>query len=307
MDAGVIINPISGAGGRADAGTARARLASTLLARHGIRPRVFVTERVGHAGVLAAMLAADGVPLVFAWGGDGTVNEVGTALTGSPASALAIVPAGSGNGLALELGIDLDPARAIGTALTGRDRRIDAGELDGRLFFNVSGTGIDAEVARLFNRRSGGRRGMGPYVTATLRSLLAYRPVEYTVTTANHRFTRRALMIAAANGCQYGRGARIAPSALLDDGLIEVVIVEGRTVPVNLWRARRLFDGSIGSDKGVITLRVAEARIEAATPMLYHVDGEVRQGGTALDLRVHPGVLRVRVPSDRSRRSRKPC
>ena len=114
-------------------------------------------------------------PLVFAWGGDGTMNEIASELAFST-SALAMIPGGSGNGFARGLGVSLSPRRAIEQAVRGKERLIDAGEIGGRLFFNVAGIGFDAHVARLFNER-GLRRGFLAYVTTSLVELFGYRSV----------------------------------------------------------------------------------------------------------------------------------
>ena len=297
MHAAVIINPISGARGRIAAGPERALLASRVLARNGIEARVSITRAPGHARDLARELVASGAPLIFAWGGDGTVNEVAAELAFHPASALAIIPAGSGNGLARELRIPLDPEAAIRSLLAGAERSIDGVELDGHLFFNVAGIGIDAEVARIFNRHSQGRRGLGPYVRATLRALASYRPATYDIDVEGTAFRSRALFIALANARQYGRGAIIAPGAILDDGRVDIVAVGGTWPLRDLWRTRRLFSGTIDRDPLVSTHRTGAARISTTAPMLFHVDGEVVQGGTTVELRVHAGALRIRVPS----------
>ena len=115
----VIINPISGAGRRRDVARRRAEQAAALIEQRRLNAEVFVTERPGHARELAQAARRRGVTLFVAWGGDGTVNEVGSALVGSDAS-LAIVPSGSGNGLARELGIPLDPASAFQVVFDGR-------------------------------------------------------------------------------------------------------------------------------------------------------------------------------------------
>ena len=114
-----------------------------------------------------------GARLVIAWGGDGTLNEVGSALafTETP---IALVPSGSGNGLARELGVNRRPERAISEALRAAPRAIDAGELGGRLFFNAAGIGLDAHLARCFDT-DGGRRGLAGYVRITARELWSYR------------------------------------------------------------------------------------------------------------------------------------
>src|SRR5471032_153603 len=153
MSIAIIINPISG-GASPEAARRRAERASAVLTSSGAGGEdgeIFVTERKGHARDLAAGAVARGARLVVAWGGDGTVNEVASALAFTRAT-LAIVPSGSGNGLARELGIDRRPERAILQALGAKPKPIDVGELGGRMFFSVAGVGFDAHVAACFDR-----------------------------------------------------------------------------------------------------------------------------------------------------------
>src|SRR5215510_13323523 len=164
----VIINPISGTGHRPDEARRRAELAAALLDARGIDAEIFVTERAGHARELAQAAVNRGVTLCIAWGGDGTINEVASALTFKPVT-LAVIPSGSGNGLARELAIPLKPAGAFDVASTGRDQLIDAGEIDGRLFFNIAGLGFDARVAHQFAASGHERRGFARYITIALR------------------------------------------------------------------------------------------------------------------------------------------
>jgi YegS/Rv2252/BmrU family lipid kinase len=279
----------------------RVELARSVLARHAVQPEIFVTTGGGDARRIALELAARQCSLVFAWGGDGTVNEVGSALAFRRIP-LAVVPSGSGNGLARDLGISLRPEDAIASALAGMDRPIDVGELNSSLFFNVAGVGLDAHVARLFNDESMGRRGLAPYVRLTLRALVTYRPLEYTIRCGVHVWRHTAMVLALANSRQYGHGAVISPQARLDDGLIDLVIAEGRPSLGTLWKARRLFDGTMPEAKGVIVRRIDEATIEAAGPIEFHVDGEPKQGGCRLEFRLHPAGLIIRSPSEPSAR-----
>src|SRR5438045_2103472 len=140
MFTAIIINPISG-GVSPAAGRARAQLARAVVDRHGDPAEVFITERAGHARELAKAAVGRRARLVLAWGGDGTINEVASGLAFDEVP-MGIVPSGSGNGLATELGIDPRPERAIAAALQSAPRRIDVGELGGRLFVNVAGVGI---------------------------------------------------------------------------------------------------------------------------------------------------------------------
>jgi diacylglycerol kinase family enzyme len=175
----------------------RAEQAAELVARHGLEAEVFLTERPGHARELARAALARGARTVVAWGGDGTVNEVGSALVHTDA-AMAIVPAGSGNGLARELGIPCDPARAIEIALRGTDRTMDAGELDGHLFFNIAGLGLDANIAQGFAETGTRTRGFRRYAAVTLRELMRYEPEEYEIAVDGERSRVRAMLVAIA-------------------------------------------------------------------------------------------------------------
>lgn len=289
----VIVNPRAGRGRRHDAGRARAALARRVLAAYGLEGAIRVSERPGHAGELARRALDEGATLVVAWGGDGTVNEVGAALAFT-AAALGIVPAGSGNGLARMLGLPRRPAQALAIALEGRERLIDAGECDGRLFFNVAGVGVDAHIARQFTAT--GRHGFASYLVLTLRELLRYEPARYQVCWDEERRSVQALLLAAANGREFGNGARIAPHAEIDDGLLDLVIVEARSTLATLCNLPRLYMGSVERARGVWVRRVKELRIEGDRPLLYHVDGEVGLAGRELAVRVRPAALRVRVP-----------
>ena len=256
---------------------------------------VAFTERPGHAGELAADFHHRGFSPIIAWGGDGTVNEVASALAFRD-GVMAIVPTGSGNGLSRELGISLDPPRALETAVRGLERVIDLGELGGRLFVNLAGIGLDAAVASAFSQLPG--RGLRRYVHATLSTVFRYTSDIYRIGTdaQTDLFEGRALIVELANGTQFGNNAMIAPHARLDDGLLDLVIVAPRGALRALWGVRRLFDGTIDHDPGVQTTTVSRVTIEAQRPMRFHVDGEVVQGGTSLEARTHPAALRVRTP-----------
>jgi YegS/Rv2252/BmrU family lipid kinase len=253
---------------------------------------VSVSERRGHARELASAAAAAGARLVIAWGGDGTINEVASAVVSSEA-ALGIVPSGSGNGLARQLGVRRRPDHAIVDALRAEPRTVDAGEIGGRLFVSIAGVGFDAHVAACFDRDVARRRGLSTYVRITARELWGYEPGTYRIDDAPGG--RRALLIAFANSAQFGNGARIAPAARLDDGLLDLVVFEEVSRFATLCGLPRLFNGTVGRVRGVSTRQIECATVEAERPILFHVDGEPVQGGTRLHARVRPGALRISV------------
>jgi YegS/Rv2252/BmrU family lipid kinase len=290
----LIINPISGTGGRPAVARRRKALAERLVQRHRLDATIVLTECGGHARALAGEAVNRGAAAVVAWGGDGTVNEVASALAYTKVP-LGVIPSGSGNGLARDLGIPLEPSAAFAVAVFGRDRLIDCGDVDGHLFFNIAGIGIDARIAEAFSAGGLGRRGLRRYLELTVRELFRFVPEEHAVVADELTLRVTPLLIAIANSRQYGHGALIAPGARVDDGKLDVVVVAHRSP----WRALRdapmLFAGKVTRVAGVRTLPASAVEVTSPARILYHVDGETRLGGTTVTARVHPRALRVRV------------
>lgn len=295
MRALVVINPISGTGGRRDVVERRVAAASALAKAHGVDAQIAVTEGRGHARELAHRALGDGVTCCVAWGGDGTVNEVASALVHRDA-ALAVIPSGSGNGLARELRIPFNPRSAFDIAARGVDRVIDCGEIDGRLFFNMAGLGLDARVAHEFASHGLRRRGFRRYLEITLRELFQFEADDHTIVADGVTMRTRAMLVVVANGRQYGNGAAIAPDARVDDGWLDVVVVEDRAAWKSLLAMPLLFVGLAAHVPGVTIIRAREIELTSGRAALFHVDGEPHVGGAHLTARVHPAALRVRVP-----------
>src|SRR6185436_9867224 len=246
LSVAIIINPIAG-GARPAVARTRAQLALTVVDQHGDPAEVFVTEGVGHARDLAKASVGRGARLVMAWGGDGTINEVASALAFDEVP-LGIIPAGSGNGLARELGVHPRPERAIADALAAEPRPMDLGEIEGRLFANTAGTGFDAHIASRFSLAR--RRGFLGYVGITARALATYVPMQYRITSGGTTVDRRAILVTIANSAQFGNGARIAPGARVDDGLLDLVVIEERWRLATIAQLPRLFTGTAHRIRG---------------------------------------------------------
>jgi YegS/Rv2252/BmrU family lipid kinase len=288
-----IVNPISGARASPAAAALRAEILHREADRRGLQIDIHLTKRAGHARELAAEADLAGADLVIAWGGDGTINEAGSALLNTK-TALGIVPAGSGNGLAAALEVPREPEQALRAVFDGTTHRIDAGTIGGRAFFNIAGIGFDARIAKLFNDRGGSRRGGLPYILIGLREGCLYRAAEYTVELDGDRSRVRALLMAFANGREYGLGACIAPEARLDDGLLDAVVVAERSVPVRFWHARHLARGTAHLAPSVVTRRITRAVVESDRPLEIHVDGEPAAAGGRVEVAILPSALSVR-------------
>ncbi|HEY1848810.1 MAG TPA: diacylglycerol kinase family protein [Opitutaceae bacterium] len=258
---------------------------------------IVCTEGPGHATEIARDAVAAGCPRIIAVGGDGTVNEVAQALIRSPA-AMGLVPCGSGNGLALHLGLPRSLAGALDLAAgdSGRVAEVDTAAANGLPFVNAMGFGLDADVARRFNQLTS--RGLPAYTRTALAAFFGRRTEKCEVTVGHSREVFEALLVAVANSDQYGNNARIAPNARVDDGILDLVAVG----PVNLLSAiplaARLFLGTFDKSPRVRRLKGARFLIERPAAGLIHTDGETHMAGACIEIVVRPRSLRLVVPAD---------
>lgn len=270
----------------------------TLCGKAGRSCVIHVTERAGHAGEIAARARQAGSKCVVVAGGDGTINDAARSLANSGVT-LGVIPSGSGNGFARELGMALDPSKALEQVLSGRTVNIDTGSINGELFFNMAGIGLDERIGRAFNHfGKHAVRGQWPYFLLGIKELLLYSPPEIELCVAGQRHKFRPLVIAFANGRQHGGGALISPGAKLDDGLLHITVVEYQSLPYILTYLPKLFSGQIESVPFVKTFTAAEAEIFSPAPLTYHVDGEERGPAKApFSVKILPNSLRVIVPA----------
>lgn len=236
-------------------------------------------------------------------GGDGMVH-LGANLVAGTRVPLGIVPAGTGNDMARGLGIPLGDAEAairlVGEALTREPRIIDAvrvqwteadGTREGRWAAGSLSAGFDAIVNERANLM---RRPQGPsrYIIALLAELTRLRPLRYRVTLDGELLELDALLVSVGNNTSLGGGMKIAPDALIDDGLLDVMIVKPLSRFSFLRIFPRVFKGEHTSDPRVIMRRARRIRIEVGAPIVAYADGE-RMGPLPIDLEVAPGALRV--------------
>lgn len=293
----VVINPISGTGRAHPGGAAEVELARSVLQGAGHETTVVVTRGPGHATEAARDAVSRGASMVVSWGGDGTMNEVARALAFGT-TALALVPAGSGNGLGRDLGVPLDPARALAIAAAGRCRRIDVGDVNGEYFFNVAGVGLDARIARAFSERRG-RRGRWRYARVGVEAVWNYRAQPYAIQWNGGTSASDALFVAFANSRQYGSHGCIAPRASLDDGRLDLVIVQPQSLARLAGRLPAFFLGRLQPGPGVVMATFTDATIDAPMATDLHLDGEPRVVRERLRVCVHPRALDVVVPPAR--------
>lgn len=240
------------------------------------------TQYVGHAALIAREAADNGIDIVVAIGGDGTVNEVARSLVHRQ-TALAIIPCGSGNGLARHLEIPIDPVGAIQVLNECVIHELDYGKINNIPFFCTCGIGFDAFVSSKF--AEAGKRGFLTYIENTLREGLSYKPDTYTITIDdNKQMVYKAFLIACANASQYGNNAYIAPNASMSDGLMDVTIMEPISVLEAPQIAIQLFNRTIDHNSKIKTFRCKKVSIERAAPGVIHFDGDPVMAGKNVDV-----------------------
>lgn len=285
MNIRFIVNARSGAATRA------LPLVRSYAGRRGAQ--VVLTERTRHACELAKRALDDGCERVVAVGGDGTMNEVASALVGTGAT-LGLIPCGSGDGLGRHLKIHGPVTRALELLETGRPRLIDTGMADGHVFFTAAGIGFEAEIAHRFNTLP--RRGFIRYLSTSAAAWQQWKPQRYTIGSAAGRESLLAFTLSVANSDQYGNDAQIAPGARADDGLLNLTAIPPVTALNAPTLLARLFNGTVHHAAGVVT-RVGERFvIERDEPGWLHTDGELHEAGRVIEFSVRPATLRILAP-----------
>lgn len=296
-----IINPISGHPKNPEIYEAAIR---KVFHAHEGNYKIQRTQAPGHGFELARQAATEGQTVV-AVGGDGTVNEVASALIGTK-SLFGFIPKGSGCGFANEFGIPRDPKAACKLILRAKPFAIDAGKVQGqsptgtvplRYFFNIAGVGLDAKVGEAFNsNKHGQRRGLIPYIWHTFQELRQYKPVPMEITAGSMKIEARPMLIAIGNAKEYGMGAKIAPKAKINDGLLNITLIDAMKLREALRYLPKLFTGRIESCPHVSTFTSKSLTIKLSQPALYHLDGETFADSQELRFEVLPAALSVLVP-----------
>ena len=253
------------------------------------------TEYAGHARVLAEKAIENGIYThVVAVGGDGTVNEVGSALCGSDI-AFAVVSLGSGNGFARHLGYSIFMNKALKQVLTHAYAYIDVLKINDRYSLNVSGVGFDAEVAHQFNHQR--LRGVFSYIYAAIKLWFRYPEKKYRIISNGKEMQVRCFILSFANTSQYGNNAYIAPHASVRDGLLDICILRQPAFFELLnflffFVSAKLYKVSYFKE-----IQCEEAEIYGDIHHV-HIDGDAYIMNAPIKLKVLPGALKVVVPGE---------
>ena len=284
----IICNPIAGYGRGEKVGQSVAEA----LHQKGILFQLEHTQSPGHATQLARKAAVSGVSGVISIGGDGTAREVARGLIGTDIP-LGIIPGGTGNDFIKALGLSKDPLSALDHILSHPALPTDVGEVNGKLFLNEIGTGFDVSVLDYSLQAKKYCRGILPYLYGVLRTMFHFSsiPITFTVDGGGEQ-TRDAFCIGLANGTTFGGGFPIAPGARLDDGQLDLVIINKIRRGDLISRLRGLIKGEVLNFPE--TEHLLGREFTFSTPgMRVNIDGEVVAADT-VTARVLPGALKIR-------------
>ena len=281
-----VVNPISGTQGK----KAILKWIDERIDRSIYDYSIVRTEYAGHASIIAKEAAKDGIDIVVAIGGDGTINEIGRSLVHTN-TALGIIPCGSGNGLARHLRIPMDPKVAIEIINQGDKCCIDYGKINNIPFFCTCGVGFDAFVSLKF--ADSGKRGLLTYLENTLHESLVYQPETYEIENEEGTMKYKAFLIACGNASQYGNNAYITPQASLTDGLMDITIMEPFTVLDVPSLSFQLFNKTIDQNSRIKTMRAKKIKIHRTKEGVLHFDGDPLMAGKELEVEIIPKGLHV--------------
>ncbi len=246
------------------------------LERQNVKAKSFFTERRGHGEELARQAVREGFEVVVSMGGDGTLNEVVNGIAGSQAT-LGFIPAGSGNDFGRTFGLkNGEVAEACSVLFGGHVREVDLCRTNGRFFINVAGAGFDAEVGHMAN--VWGKRyfsGATAYLASILRQLVVFSPREMVVELDERRVSTKAWMVVVANARYFGGGFMIAPTAKVDDGLLDVYIIGVLSKVGLLMVLPRVVTGGHVSHPVVAFHQAKRVKLSSPHALVAQADGEL--------------------------------
>lgn len=283
-----IINPISGIKRKQSI----VATIDSVLGERGISYSLWFTTPKERGEVLCKKAIEQGFSCVIAVGGDGTVHEIGKSLINTNVP-LGIIPVGSGNGLARNLGIPLSLKKAVMNLINGSIAIIDTIKVNNEKYLGVAGVGFDAFVAKKFAKEN--TRGIKTYSKIVMREFKSFEPSPYEIHLNGETINTSAFLITIANSAQYGNNAHIAPHAKMNDGLFDICIMEDFPILQAPGLIARLFLRNIDESKYYQTVSSSQCTIKQ-NQSYVQLDGDVYNLGSELQFNINPKSLRVITP-----------
>lgn len=286
-----IINPISGTSKKEYVPETISRIIDSST----FDTTICFSERPGHATQLTKEAIAKNFYAVIAIGGDGTINEVASALRDSN-TALGIIPCGSGNGLARHLNIPINIENALEIINENNVETFDYCTANNQPFFCTCGVGFDAHVSEKFAQAR--RRGPLTYIQQSLIEYLKYSSKVYHIEANNKTITEKAFLIACGNASQYGNNAFITPQASMKDGLIDVTVILPFTPLDTAMMGILLFTKHLDQDTNIQSFQTEELTIKRPTAGTMHLDGDPVMMEADIKVVCHKAGIKIFVPTE---------
>lgn len=284
-----IVNPISGIGKQKKIEKA----VETLLDKCKFDYQISYTSYSHHATAISLAAVLNRFDIVVAVGGDGSINDCVKGLVSTDVS-LAIIPTGSGNGLARCLNIPLSVEDAIRTINSLKTTKIDCIRLNENIYASIAGVGFDALIAKEFEKTH--TRGFQPYLKLVIQNYPQYKQHTYNLTIDGKQIETQALFISFANSNQFGFNTEIAPKASLEDGLIDVIIVKKPPLPMLPLMAQQLFLHNFDRSMYVETYQAREIILHNDSTIGVNIDGEYKEYTSDLHFDIIPKSLNIIIP-----------
>lgn len=288
----LLINPISGT-----KKAAKKKAASDLerlirSAGHKFDQRY--TYYKGHGLELAEEAEEDGVDVLILAGGDGTINEVIPALLESNL-ALAILPLGSGNGIARSLGIPIALNQAVSCVLNGKEEKVDVGKINDHYFLGITGIGFDAHIARKFQSQA--KRGLLKYAWLILKDCISYRAKSIEVRKEGELFYAESFMLSVGNANQFGNNVYLDKSASMKDGKLSLVMIRKTSVFRLVLLLIRSFLGRLPQSKFVLFTEGSDFEL-ITEEKIAHTDGEPIEINSPVKISLKRNGISIILPFD---------
>ncbi|HEY3298427.1 MAG TPA: diacylglycerol kinase family protein [Armatimonadota bacterium] len=292
MKTAVILNPTAGQGKPG----ASIEILKQSLNCCGIDCDILFTEKEGDGSILAREAANRGYDTVVAVGGDGTVNEIINGLAGTGVK-LGLIPVGSVNVLAKDMGIPLDLRKAVTVLAAGNVKEIDLGVANGRYFAMMAGIGFDAEVVADVFRPVKDLIGASAYVFKGLEKLATYQATDVVIEMPEETYSGKAFLVVVGNLSSYAWSVKVTPDAVPDDGLLNICVFE-RPFTDRLGFIHHIADVFVqrhAYHDEIKFFSTTRALIKSNPDVMMQIDGELF-GTTPADISVISRALPLIVP-----------
>ena len=284
-----IINPISGTGKQENLEA----IIDEFIDKDQFEYSFCFTKNKNEGTRLSSKALQEKTDIIIAVGGDGSINDIARSIVNTEIS-LGIIPAGSGNGLANHLKIPLKIQGAINVINRNKTIKIDTATINNQLFISIAGLGFDGLISKEYSKVT--NRGFWPYFKLVTEEFNKYKERKYDILIDGKRTKVKAMMINFANTDQFGYNTSIAPEAKINDGLIDVCILQKPPIIKIPYIVHQLFHKKIHHSKYLELIKAREVVVKQNKNRHINIDGEAMKLGKKIRVKINPASLKIIVP-----------